>query len=72
MPSPMEIYAQLPQTNCKRCGETSCMAFAFKLQRGEMTPEEANMLLDAFGKDESLDTLEKRGRAQFRGVLKNW
>ncbi len=42
-------------------------------ENGEkMTPEEANMLLDAFGKDESLDTLEKRGRAQFRGVLKNW
>jgi len=31
----MEIYAQLPQTNCKECGEASCMAFAFKLQRGE-------------------------------------
>lgn len=42
-------------------------------EEGEkMTQEEANMLLEAFGEEESLDTLEKRGRAQFRGVLKNW
>ncbi len=29
--SPMEIYRLLPGTNCKECGEPSCMAFASKL-----------------------------------------
>ena len=38
----------------------------------EMTPEEANMLLEAFGEEESLDSLEKQGKARFRGVIKNW
>lgn len=27
----MEVYKLLPKTNCKECGETSCMAFAIKL-----------------------------------------
>ena len=46
MPSPMEIYALLPQTNCKRCGESSCMAFAFRLQRGESAPDECPPLVE--------------------------
>ncbi|MEE8168488.1 MAG: acetyl-CoA decarbonylase/synthase complex subunit gamma [Candidatus Hydrothermarchaeales archaeon] len=29
--SPLEIYKLLPGTNCKECGEESCMAFASKL-----------------------------------------
>ena len=28
-PRPLDIYALLPQTNCKQCGEATCMAFAF-------------------------------------------
>ncbi|MHA1860925.1 MAG: (Fe-S)-binding protein, partial [Candidatus Ranarchaeia archaeon] len=28
---PLEIFALLPQTNCKKCGEETCMAFAAKL-----------------------------------------
>ncbi len=31
MPTPMEIYQLLPKTNCKVCGESTCMAFAVKL-----------------------------------------
>ena len=30
-PRPLDIYAQLPQTNCGRCGEATCMAFAVGL-----------------------------------------
>jgi len=30
--SAMDIYKLLPKTNCKKCGESSCMAFATKLQ----------------------------------------
>ena len=28
---PLDIYTQLPQTNCQECGEATCMAFAAKL-----------------------------------------
>ena len=31
MPTVMELYALLPKTNCKICGESTCMAFAVAL-----------------------------------------
>ena len=34
-PQPLEIFKRLPQTNCRECGEPSCMAFAARLSRGE-------------------------------------
>jgi ArsR family metal-binding transcriptional regulator len=30
-PRPLDIWALLPQTNCKQCGEQTCMAFACNL-----------------------------------------
>ena len=30
-PRLLDIYALLPQTNCKQCGEATCMAFAVGL-----------------------------------------
>lgn len=30
-PRPLDIWTLLPQTNCKQCGEATCMAFACKL-----------------------------------------
>jgi ArsR family metal-binding transcriptional regulator len=30
-PRPLGIWKLLPQTNCKKCGEATCMAFACKL-----------------------------------------
>jgi len=32
---PLDIYKLLPATNCKKCGEPSCMAFAVKLINNE-------------------------------------
>jgi len=31
----IEIYKLLPQTNCKECGESTCLAFAMKLAAGK-------------------------------------
>lgn len=31
LPRPLDIWEQLPQTNCRRCGEATCMAFACNL-----------------------------------------
>ncbi len=34
-PQPLEVFKRLPGTNCRECGEPSCMAFAARLARGE-------------------------------------
>uniref|UniRef100_A0A7C4S5J0 Fe-S protein n=1 Tax=Geoglobus ahangari TaxID=113653 RepID=A0A7C4S5J0_9EURY len=31
----LDVYKYLPKTNCKECGEQTCMAFAVKLLNGE-------------------------------------
>ncbi|MGC8878265.1 MAG: (Fe-S)-binding protein [Anaerolineae bacterium] len=37
-PRPLDIWSLLPQTNCKRCGEPTCMAFACALLLNRQTP----------------------------------
>ena len=32
----MDVYNYLPKTNCKECGEQTCMAFAVRLLNGEL------------------------------------
>jgi len=34
-PAALDIYSWLPKTNCKQCGETTCLAFVLKLLSGE-------------------------------------
>jgi len=34
------ILKYLPRTNCRECGEPTCMAFAAKVRDGERTPED--------------------------------
>jgi len=34
-PRPLDIWALLPQSNCRECGEATCMAFAFGLVQGK-------------------------------------
>jgi len=38
-PSAITILKYLPQTNCRKCGLQSCMAFAVKLSQGDVEPE---------------------------------
>jgi ArsR family metal-binding transcriptional regulator len=42
----MEIYQQLPQTNCKLCGQPSCFAFASKVTVGEAELQACTPLFD--------------------------
>jgi acetyl-CoA decarbonylase/synthase complex subunit gamma len=42
--SAMDIYKLLPKTNCKKCGEPSCMAFATKLQNKEIDIDKCPIL----------------------------
>jgi len=46
MPSPMDIYKLLPKTNCKVCGETTCLSFAFKLLKKEKKLEDCRPLFE--------------------------
>jgi ArsR family metal-binding transcriptional regulator len=39
-PPALEIYKRLPQTNCKDCGQATCMAFAWAVWRGAAEPSE--------------------------------
>jgi len=35
-PPALEIYKRLPRTNCRACGEATCLAFAVKVHAGEI------------------------------------
>jgi ArsR family metal-binding transcriptional regulator len=37
-PPALEIFKRLPGTNCRQCGEQSCMAFAVGVWNGELLP----------------------------------
>ena len=39
-PRPLDVWALLPQTNCRQCGETTCMAFGFALMEARRRVEE--------------------------------
>jgi acetyl-CoA decarbonylase/synthase complex subunit gamma len=44
--SPIDIYMQLPKTNCKKCGLENCMAFATKLVNREIVLELCKPLVE--------------------------
>ncbi len=45
-PRPLDVYTLLPQTNCKQCGEATCMAFAFALLQRNRDLSECLPLFD--------------------------
>ncbi len=55
-PSALIIYKYLPKTNCKKCGEVTCIAFATKLILGEFPIEQCPCLQDVENK-ENLDKI---------------
>jgi ArsR family metal-binding transcriptional regulator len=44
VPRPLDIYELLPRTNCRACGEATCMAFAFALLEGRRYPADCPSL----------------------------
>lgn len=42
----LDVYKYLPKTNCKECGEQSCMAFAVKLLNGEKNIKDCKPLFE--------------------------
>jgi 4Fe-4S ferredoxin len=52
MPTVMELYQLLPKTNCKKCGESTCMAFAVALlSRKRKVPECTPIFEESFKKE---------------------
>jgi ArsR family metal-binding transcriptional regulator len=43
-PRPLDVWMLLPQTNCKQCGEATCMAFAVGLLQQTRTLDECSPL----------------------------
>jgi len=39
-PKVIEILKLLPRTNCRKCGETTCMVFAARMAEGVVGPED--------------------------------
>ncbi len=45
-PPALEIYKRLPGTNCRLCGQKTCMAFAMFLWRGEAHPSQCRPIFE--------------------------
>jgi len=56
--SPLNLYKQLPQTNCKKCGEETCMAFAAGLIARTRKVEDCTPLVDEKKYAKKLETLK--------------
>ncbi|HOT08021.1 MAG: Acetyl-CoA decarbonylase/synthase complex subunit gamma 1 [Methanosaeta sp. PtaB.Bin039] len=56
--SPLNLYKQLPQTNCGKCGEQTCMAFAAGLIARTRKVEECTPLVDEKKYAKKLDALK--------------
>jgi ArsR family metal-binding transcriptional regulator len=57
-PRPLDIYSLLPQTNCRKCGEATCMAFACSLLAQNRALEECTPLITHADLADRLATLE--------------
>ncbi len=45
-PPALEIFKRLPRTNCRACGERTCLAFAVKLWSGGGQPSQCQPVMD--------------------------
>lgn len=57
-PRHLDVYSQLPQTNCKQCGESTCLAFAVLLIQQKHILEECLPLYQDPAFSERRATLE--------------
>jgi ArsR family metal-binding transcriptional regulator len=55
---PLDLYGCLPQTDCEECGETTCMAFSFKILSGDQKLENCLPLQEPWHQ-EQVECMEK-------------
>jgi ArsR family metal-binding transcriptional regulator len=46
VPRPLDVYELLPRSNCRACGEATCMAFVFGLLEARRRLDECASLID--------------------------
>ncbi|MBI5957440.1 MAG: hypothetical protein HY866_01805, partial [Chloroflexi bacterium] len=54
---PLDLWALLPQTNCKVCGAATCMAFAFGLIQQQYDLDECTPLIQEAARAAQLASL---------------
>jgi len=62
--SVIDIYKLLPQTNCKECGYTACMAFAAALSNSEITPDKCPDFIDPISESATYPIFDKEGNLE--------
>jgi len=62
--SVIDIYKLLPQTNCKECGYTTCMAFAAALSKSETTPNKCPDFQDPISEIATYPVFDKEGNLE--------
>ncbi len=67
--SPLNLYKQLPQTNCKECGEETCMAFAAGLIARTRSVDDCKPLLKEKKYAKKLETLRSIVAPELKMVI---
>ncbi|MDM7913090.1 MAG: acetyl-CoA decarbonylase/synthase complex subunit gamma [Methanotrichaceae archaeon] len=67
--SPLNLYKQLPQTNCKECGEETCMAFAAGLIARTKTVDDCKPLVKEKKYAKKLETLRSIVAPELKMVI---
>jgi len=67
--SPLNLYKQLPQTNCKECGEQTCMAFAAGIIERKKKVEDCTPLVKEKKYAKKLETLRSIVAPELKMVL---
>ena len=60
--APMDIYQLLPQTNCGKCGQENCLAFAALLSKGQVGPEDCPGFSEPIARKAVYPIFDKEGR----------
>jgi hypothetical protein len=75
MPHPrnaMEIYQFLDKSNCRECGEKTCLAFAGAVYMGQrkiaLCPKLPQLIIDKFSDEESPNTIEQNRDAYLQAL----
>ena len=74
MTNAMEIFKKLPKTNCRKCNETTCLAFASKVFLGtkkiEQCPYVSQETIDLFREQSSTESLTEKHQKEWIADVK--
>jgi DNA-binding CsgD family transcriptional regulator/ArsR family metal-binding transcriptional regulator len=62
--SVFDIFKLLPQTNCKECGYTTCMAFAAAISQSETTPDKCPDFRDPISESATYPVFDRKGNLE--------